>query len=189
MSPRNTVLRTLHDIGLAAWFGGSLAGAVAVNGAAAEAPDPALRLRIANTGWARWTPVNAAAIVTHLVGGAGILSANRKRVGAQAGVGASTVAKLVLTAAALGTTAYSGVLGGRLRNAEGVPVEGATDPAPVAPPEVAATQKQLDVCQWAIPALTAALVVLTAVHGEQQRPGQPLAGILGAPGRWLRAAA
>lgn len=29
MSERNTVLRSLHDIGLAAWFGGSLAGAVA----------------------------------------------------------------------------------------------------------------------------------------------------------------
>lgn len=189
MSSRNTVLRSLHDVGLAAWFGGSLAGAVAVNGAAADLPDPTQRLKTANTGWARWTPVNAAAIAAHLIGGAGILSANRTRVGTQAGVKASTVSKLALTAAALGTTAYSGVLGSRLRKAEGVPVEGATDPAPVTPPGVAATQKQLDVCQWVIPALTAGMLVLTTVHGEQQRPGQQLAGVLGAPGRWLRAAA
>jgi len=32
----NTVARTLHDLGLAAWFGGSLMGAVGLNGAAAE---------------------------------------------------------------------------------------------------------------------------------------------------------
>ncbi|GAA1881330.1 hypothetical protein GCM10009836_73270 [Pseudonocardia ailaonensis] len=189
MSERNTVARSLHDAGLAAWFGGSLAGAVAVNGAAADVPDPALRLKIANTGWARWTPVNAAAIGAHLIGGAAILRANRGRVATQSGVGASTVAKLVATAAALGVTAYSGVLGGRLRKAEGIAVEGATEPAPVTPPDVASAQQQLRVCQWLIPALTGAVVVLTAIHGEQQRPAQQLQGILARPGRWLRAAA
>jgi hypothetical protein len=30
----NTVARTLHDLGLAAWFGGSLMGATGLNGAA-----------------------------------------------------------------------------------------------------------------------------------------------------------
>ena len=34
---RNTVSRSLHDVGLAAWFGGTLANAVALNAAAAEA--------------------------------------------------------------------------------------------------------------------------------------------------------
>jgi hypothetical protein len=71
MSERNTLVRNLHDLGLGAWFGGSLAGAVAVNGAAADVPDPNLRLRVANAGWARWTPVNAVAIGAHLIGGAG----------------------------------------------------------------------------------------------------------------------
>ena len=36
MSDRNTLVRSLHDLGLAAWFGGSLAAAVAVNGAAEQ---------------------------------------------------------------------------------------------------------------------------------------------------------
>ena len=31
MSESNTVIRSMHDLGLAAWFGGSLAGAVSVN--------------------------------------------------------------------------------------------------------------------------------------------------------------
>jgi hypothetical protein len=51
----NTVARSLHDLGLAAWFGGSLMGATGVNGAAAVVQDPTQRLRVATTGWARWT--------------------------------------------------------------------------------------------------------------------------------------
>src|SRR3954469_22632060 len=79
MSQRNTVVRSLHDLGLAAWFGGSLAGAVGFNGAAADVPDEKLRLRVANAAWARWTPVNLAGITAHLVGGAGILIEPRPR--------------------------------------------------------------------------------------------------------------
>ena len=58
MSERNTVVRSLHDLGLAAWFGGSLAGAVGINGAAADVTEPTQRLRVANAGWGRWSPVN-----------------------------------------------------------------------------------------------------------------------------------
>jgi len=54
----NTVARSLHDLGLAAWFGGSLMGGdPGVNGATAAVEDPTQRLRVANTGWARWTPL------------------------------------------------------------------------------------------------------------------------------------
>lgn len=163
MSERNTVVRSLHDLGLAAWFGGSLAGAVAVNGAAADVPDPKMRLRVANAGWARWAPVNAAAIAAHLVGGAGLLRANRARAAAQSGVGASTVTKLVLTGAALALTAYSRTLGKKLQHADGVPVDGGTDPAADTPPELARAQQQLDTCQWLIPALTGGITVLSAL--------------------------
>lgn len=189
MSERNTIVRSLHDLGLAAWFGGSLAGAVAVNGAAADLPDPTMRLRVANAGWARWAPVNAAAIAAHAVGGAGILLANRGRVAGQRGVGASTAAKLVLTGAALAVTAYSGTLGAKLQQADGEPVAGGTDPEPRTAPGVARIQKQLAVCQWLIPALTGAITVLSALEGEQQRPTEQLSGVLAKPAQWLRAAA
>jgi len=189
MSDRNTLVRSMHDVGLAGWFGGSLAGAVAVNGAAADVPDPKMRLKVANSGWARWAPVNLAAIVTHLVGGAAVLNANRGRVAAQRGVGASTTAKLVLTAAALAVTAYSGVLGRKLQQDDGTPVRGGTEPDEETPEDVAAVQRQLTICQWAIPALTGTMIVLTAVHGEQQRPGQQLTGVLSKAVRLFSAAA
>lgn len=189
MSERNTLVRAMHDVGLAAWFGGSLAGAVAVNGAAADVPDPTLRLTVANAGWARWAPVNALAIGAHLVGGAGLLRANRGRVAGQRGVAAQTVAKLVLTGAALATTAYSGALGRKLKAADNVAVEGGTTPATTTPPEVSTIQRQLGACQWLIPAFTGGVSVLTALAGEQQRPGQQVAGALTKPARWLRAVA
>jgi len=190
MTERNAVVvRSLHDLGLAAWFGGTLAGAVAVNGAAADVPDPQMRLRVANAGWARWAPVNAAAIAAHLIGGAGLLRANKGRVAAQSGVGSATVAKLVLTGAALAVTAYSRALGKKLQQADRIPVEGGTDPAPNTPPELAKAQQQLDTCQWLIPALTGGISVMTALQGEQQRPLPQTFGILTRTVQWLRPAA
>jgi hypothetical protein len=188
MSQRNTVVRSLHDLGLAAWFGGTLAGAVAVNGAAADVRDPSERLHVANAGWARWAPVNLAAIAAHLVGGAGLLLANKGRVATQRGVGASTAAKTGLTIAALGVTAYSRALGKRLERADGAPVAGGTDPTPDTPADVAKAQQQLKVAQWLVPALVGGIAVLNSVQGEQQRPGQQLPGILARPMRWLSVA-
>jgi len=189
MSERNTVVRSLHDLGLGMWFGGSLAGAVGFNGAAADVPDEKLRLRVANAAWARWTPVNFVGIAAHLVGGAGLLYANRGRVAAQQGVAASTVAKAVLTGAALGVTAYSRALGKKLEAAEGEPVEGGTEPSPTTSPDIATAQRRLKVCQWLVPGLTAGLHVLNALHGEQQRPQQQLPGILAKPAQLLGLAA
>jgi hypothetical protein len=187
MSERNTVVRSLNDLGLAAWFGGSLAGAVGFNGAAAEVPDEKLRLQVANAAWARWTPVNLVAIAAHLVGSGAVAYANKGRVVGQKGVGASSLAKTALTAAALGVTGYSRVLGKKLEKAAGEPVAGATEPAAATSPDVAKAQRQLKVCQWLIPALTAAIGVINAVHGEQQRPSQQVSGILARPAQLINA--
>jgi hypothetical protein len=177
MSSRNTVVRSLHDVGAAAWFGGSLMGATGVNGAAAAVRDPRDRARTAAVGWAKWAPVSALAIGAHLVGGAGILYANRGRAKHQTGVRSNTVAKIALTGAALGATVYSGVLGAKAAQGDGHSVEGATDPSSTTPDDVAAAQQQLRYLQWALPVLTGALVVLGAQQGEQQRPSQILAGV------------
>src|SRR4029450_3167873 len=113
-SSDNTVARTLHDVGLAAWFGGSLMGAVGLNGAAAQVEEPKQRLRVANAGWNRWTPVNLAGIAAHVAGGLILLGANKGRVASQRGVAQATVAKPALTGAALAATAWSRALGAKL---------------------------------------------------------------------------
>jgi hypothetical protein len=111
MTADNTLSRSLHDVGLAAWFGGSLMGAVGLNRAAGAVQEPRQRLEVANTGWGAWTPVNLAGIATHLTGGAVLLVANKGRLASQRGVGRATVLKTALTGAALAATAWSGTLG------------------------------------------------------------------------------
>lgn len=182
MSKPNYLAHFLHDAGLAVWLGGSLMGAVGVNGAAKDVDDPRQRARVANAGWGRWTPVNAVAIGAHLFGGFQLLKDNRGRVVAQKGVLANTNAKLALTAGALGATAYARVLGQKMMNAGDVPVAGGADPMASTPPEVAKAQKQLHALQWAIPALTAGILASSSIHEEQQTPNQQLKNtVLGLP--------
>jgi hypothetical protein len=140
---------------------------------------------VANVGWNRWTPVNAAAIGVHLIGSIGLLNANRGRVVAQRGVGTMTLAKTALTAAALGVTAYSRILGRKVAKETDVPANSATEPTSVTPPDVARAQKQLSVLQWTVPALTGAILVINAFAGEQQRAGEVQKGVLGRLAAWL----
>jgi hypothetical protein len=174
----NTLARSLHDLGLAAWFGGSLMGAAGLNGAAAVVQDPAQRLRVANAGWARWTPLNLAGIAAHLAGGAVLTGANKGRLAGQQGVAATSTVKTALTVAALGVTGYARVLGKKLEQAGDVPVEGGTTPNPTTPQEVARAQRQLTALQWVIPVLTGAVLVINARMGEQQRPAQVNKGLV-----------
>ena len=169
MSERNTFVRSLHDLGLAAWFGGSLMGAVGLNGATSEAKDPKERLRLSSDGWARWVPWEVAAVTAHTIGGIGVIAGNRNRIQKQSGAGAATVAKFVLTAAAAGSTAYAGALGARVKKHEHEGADGAVKPGKKSSPELASAQQQLRVAQWVTPVLTGIALILNALHGEQQR--------------------
>ena len=177
MSERNTVIRSLHDLGAAAWFGGALMGAVGLNGATSDISRKSERAKIAADGWARWAPVNATAIGAHLLGGLGLVLANRGHVRAQSGVTANTAVKTAITAAAMATTAYTGALGAKIANAEDAHADAATTPSAWTPDEVAAAQRKLRILQWATPALTAVIVILSAQQGEQQRPAEILRGV------------
>jgi hypothetical protein len=174
-SNRNTVIRAMHDLGGAAWFGGTLMGAIGVNGGSKDVKDPTERAAAAAAGWARWAPISAAAIGAHLIGGAGLLAANRDRVRAQQGAGANALIKSVLTAAAIGTTVYSGIVGAKIATEAGsAPVEGGTVPSEGTPDKVAKLLQQQRVLQWVTPALTGGILILGAQQGEQQRASEQL---------------
>ncbi|MER5886736.1 hypothetical protein ABT160_23170 [Streptomyces sp. NPDC001941] len=178
MTERNTFLRSAHDLGLAAWFGGSLMGAIGLNGAAEEEGVTDVgTARIASAGWAKWAPLGAVAMGAHLLGGSGVLLANRDRVRNQKGVAASTATKTLLTGAAMAATAYTRVLGKKVDLATSEKQED-QETAENVPVTTQQAQKQLALMQWVVPALTAGLVVLNALHGEQQRPSQELRGRL-----------
>lgn len=174
---QNTIARTAHDLGLAAWFGGSLMGAIALNGASKELDDPGQRARVTSEGWARWTPANLAAIGSYVVGGTVLTIANKGRIAGQKGVAGTSLAKAGVTALGLGATAYARALGQKVIDAGDVPVQDGTTPSSATPEEVAKSQRQLKMLQWAIPAQVAALIALSAKMGEQQRPEKVAKGI------------
>jgi hypothetical protein len=174
---RSTYFHTLHDLGGAAWFGGTLANAVALNRAASHAAQPTQVGAVANVGWDAWTPVNAAAIGAHLAGSIGLLIHDMGRMKVQKGVGSMALAKTGLTVAALGVTAYSRVLGKKVSKNTHVPASSGTEPAAATPPEVAAAQRQLKILQWVVPALTGAIIGVAAYADEQYRPEEVHRGI------------
>jgi hypothetical protein len=175
---QDTISRSLHDVGLAAWFGGTLANAVALNPAAAEADTANGTGRVVNKGWNKWTPVNATAIGAHLAGSVGELIGNRSRLAAQQGAGSTALAKTGLTVAALAVTGYSRLLGRKVAKETSVPALAGTEPAASTPDDVAKAQRRLSALQWAVPALTGALIIVSALAGEQQRPSSVKKGVL-----------
>ncbi|HEV7898512.1 MAG TPA: hypothetical protein VGP31_11780 [Planosporangium sp.] len=169
MTERDPILKAMYDVGLAAWFGGSLMGVVGLNGAAAEIRDPRERLRISSIGWDRWTPVNAAAIGAHLIGGAGMRMSERRPEDDEEGPPLKNL-KTCLTLGALAATGYSRWLGMRMEQARETPVEGVTEPARETPEEVRAAQRRQRIAQWLVPALTGTLVVVSAIASELEKP-------------------
>jgi hypothetical protein len=153
-------------------------GALAVNRATGVLDDGRDVGRVTNGVWRRWWPVNAGLIGAYLAGGLGLTYVNRARVAGQRGVLASVTVKNVLTAAALAAAVRSGQLGKRISDAGDVPLRDGTTSSPDTPPDIDHAVRQLDVLQWTLPVLTAALIVVSSVQGEQQRPTNVVAGIV-----------
>ena len=115
----STAVRATHLVTNAAWFGGSLMGAVGLNQAAREPDTERERVEVSGTGWERWGPVQGAAIGLHLLSGIAILADNRNRVATHPPTTASVVAKTALTGAAVAASAAAYVYGQRLGDASG----------------------------------------------------------------------
>lgn len=178
MSGYSTLVRATHLLTNAAWFGGSLMGAVALNPAAREGDGAREQADIADEGWTRWGPVQGAAVGLHLLSGVAILADNRRRVLAHRPTSAAVVAKTALTGLALLASGAAYRLGAQLGDAQS---RAEQDPeAARRARSLGATMRRL---QWATPAVTGTVLVLDAYLGEQQR-GK--AGLLDPPTRLTR---
>ena len=129
MSQLDTVVRSLDDVGLAAWFGGSLMGAVGLNRAAASVRDPGERISVATVGWKHWAPIQLAALAAHGLGDAGLTVANKSRLDGQPEARTNTGVKLALILVAVGGSLYSGLLGARMTAHAVEDVTGTTEPS------------------------------------------------------------
>jgi hypothetical protein len=156
------VARSAHDVGLAVWFGGELLGAIALNGASMEVDDPNQRARVADAGWMRMAPVVTGAVGLHLLGTAALVAGGE--LASPFGRDPLARARAALTLAAMGTTAWSGLLGRRVVAAGDVPAASSVRPTSETPPDVAAAMRRLRVVQWVIPVLSGAIFL---VHAAQ----------------------
>ena len=174
----NLIARSIHDLTAAAWFGGSLMGAVGLNGATSEAREPTERTRLSSLGWKKWAPVQTAALVAHAGALVPILWENKGRYATQHGVKSQTWIKAGITTAGAAATLYAAVLGSKVDKLANEGAIGATEPGRGNSDELARAQKQLRQLQWAIPGFAATVIVLGANHGEMQRPKNVKLGLI-----------
>ena len=164
MTVYSTTVRATHLVTNAAWFGGSLMGAVALNPAAREGDTAGERADIADEGWRRWGPVQGAAVGLHLLSGLAIVADNRRRVLSHPPTTVAVILKTALTGVAVAASAAAYREGAEL----GEVMERA-DNDPSAAREARSLAARMRRLQWATPAATAGLLVLDAYLGEQQR--------------------
>ena len=141
-------LRVAHDVGLAAWLGGTMFGKFGLNPAVAQVSSRAERGSVMNAAWSGYGPVAGAALGAIGVGWFGARAAGAVP-DAQDPAGLYLQrAKDVLVAGALLGGAASAIQGQRLsRQApEGaVPIEQGTEPAPETPRPAARIQRTLSI--------------------------------------------
>ncbi|MFM6850702.1 MAG: hypothetical protein ACKOVB_16540 [Terrabacter sp.] len=178
MTAYSTIVRATHVLTNAAWFGGSLAGAVALNPAARQGDEARERAEVADEGWRRWGPMQGSAIGLHLLSGLAILADNRRRVLEHRPTTAAVILKTALTAGAILVSAEAYRSGAELVEA----AERAHADSSSRGRARALTQR-MSRLQWATPATTGCLLVLDAFLGEQQRGA---AGLLDPPTRLKR---
>lgn len=169
MSTDQTLARTLHDLGAAAWFGGALMGPIALRSAAQGPSTDDGSVAVRDHGWQAWQPWKTVAIGAHVVGSLGLLWGNKGRLSGQRGAMGVNLVKTGVFAAALGADVTAAKLGERYAREHAHDDGGTTDGTPSA----------LRAAQLATATLTGANVALGAKMGEQQRPSNVLAGVAG----------
>lgn len=173
----NLVARSIHDLTAAAWFGGSLMGAIGLN-----------RRRRSSQG-----PNGANPLVEQRLGQMGSLP-NRGlcrpprlrpsyRLGEQRPDHKTRRRRSehdLQNRSHCGRSRSHAVRGPRREKVDKLSeegAEGATEPRAGASDELKSAQTQLKALQWAIPAFAAWVIILGAKHGEMQRPKNILQGL------------
>jgi hypothetical protein len=154
--------KVAHNLGLSAWFGGTLFGQVALNPTVSSISDSNERGRVLNEAWARFQAVNMPAALSTLLGWR--LGGVRKDAELRA-PGLTRAKDVLLGGAALNTLA-SAVLGATVAShaSEGfVPVRSGTTPAPETPPGAARALRMLRFFSNGSVALLAASVIVSGL--------------------------
>ena len=182
----HVLAQAVHDLGAALWFGGAVMGVAGVNKAGNDLRDPIDKVRVAESAWQRFAPVEWAGIAAVLAAGSQLTRASAGRLATQHGwarAGGTKAAVAVAGAAATAFAAYSGQKIGQLTEqaaAAGRPVDvqDASTPSAQTPAEIATWQRRQRVAQYLVPLASGANIVLNAYLVQTYRPGATAKGLL-----------
>jgi uncharacterized membrane protein len=182
----HVVAQSVHDLGAALWFGGAVMGVAGVNKAGNDLRDPLDKVRVAESAWRRFAPVEWAGIAAVLGAGTQLTRASKGRLATQHGwarAGGTKAAVAVAGAAATAFAAYSGNKIGQLteeaaRSGQRVDVQDASLPSAQTPPHIARWQQRQRVAQYLVPLASGANIVLNAYLVQTYRPGATARGLL-----------
>ena len=186
MSDNHAVAQAVHDLGSAVWFGGSVMGVAGVNKSGEDLTNSLDRVRVANSAWSRFGPVEWAGIAATLAAGLRLTQVGKGRIALQQGFGRTGTVKAAVAVAGAAATAYSTYCGmkiGKLAeeaqaHGQRVEVHDATTPTEETPPEIARWQKRERLAQVAVPVLSGMNIVLGSYLVQSYRTGATAKGVL-----------
>ena len=161
--------RAAHDVGLAAWLGGSMFGKFAHNPSLVKIASHTERGSVSNAAWNGYNPVNAAGLGAAALGWGAARLTEARPGNLSATEKALSTAKDALMGAAVLSGIASGIQGARLaRQAPdgAVPIETGTRPAPDTPDKAVKIVRSLGVLGTANIATGIALVAVNAVLAQ-----------------------
>ena len=176
------VTRAVHDVGLAAWLGGSMYGKFALNPAVAVIPDKAVRGQVTNKAWNGYNVVNTVGLGAAALGWGAARFTEARPDNLSGRERALSLVKDVFMVSSVVTGFANGVQGGRLAKQApdgAVPIESGTVPAPETPPAAAKIQRSLGVLGNLNIASGIALVATNAVLAQTDHSRPPLKRALG----------
>jgi hypothetical protein len=162
MNEPSKVGKVAHNLGMSAWFGGTLFGQVALNPTVSSISDRSERGRVLNEAWARFQAVNLPAALSTVLG----WRLGGVREDAELRAPGLTRAKDLLLGGAVVNTVASAVLGATVasQSPDGfTPVRSGNKPAPETPSDAASALRLLRFFSNGSVALLAASVVVSGL--------------------------
>ena len=181
------VAQSLHDLGSALWFGGAVMGVAGVNKSGADLSQGIDRIRVANSAWSRFGPVEWAGILAAVASGAKLTAVDSPRIAAQRGMAGLSAAKTAAIALGIASTAWATYTGSKVgkvaeevnRRGDEVAVKDASIPTEKTPPELAKWQGRQRTAQYLVPVFAGANIAFSSYLSQSFRPSATAKGVLG----------
>jgi hypothetical protein len=186
MTDNHALAQAVHDLGAAAWFGGTLMGVAGVNKSGADLESGIDRVRVASSAWNRFAPVQWAGVAATIAGGMRLTQVGTGRIALQQGFGRTGAVKAGVTVLGAAATAYSAYCGQRIgalaeeahARGEQLEVRDATIPTSGTPSEITVWQRRQRLAQYAVPLLAGMNIALNAYLVQSYRAGATATGLV-----------